>query len=416
MKIIKLQAENYKKLKAVSITPEGNTIVISGKNGQGKTSTLDAIWAALAGGDAGKKNKRPIRTGEKQAIITLDLGNLVITRKWTGNDKSYLTVENQEGAAYKSPQAILDALVGRLTFDPLEFAGLKDKEQVAALLDCIELDIDIDALDASRVEIFDKRTEVNRELKRLDGVLCSMTEPSKDSPTVEVSATVLLQEIEEARTAERIKADQAESNGRTAFAIQSLGESIRIAEEDLKTFKETLAGNLKGLKEGETKLKTLTVPDIGALQDKLDLLEVTNSEARSTQKYNATEATFKVEKNNSAGLTAKIEALDKSKANAIKAAKMPVEGLSFDEEGLTFNGVPFSQASSAEQLKVSVAMAMAVNPKLRVIRITDGSLLDSDSMKIIEAMATDHDYQVWIEVVDDTGKVGIYIEDGEIVN
>ena len=57
---------------------------------------------------------------------------------------------------------------------------------------------------------------------------------------------------------------------------------------------------------------------------------------------------------------------------------------------------------------------MAMNPKLRVIIIVDGSLLDSENFKVIENMANDNDFQVWIEKVDDTGKIGIYIEDGEI--
>ncbi|MCK5606520.1 AAA family ATPase [Candidatus Pacearchaeota archaeon] len=415
MRIIKLQAQNYKRLKAVEITPDGNTVVISGKNGQGKTSTLDAIWAALAGGDAGKKNKRPIRKGEDRAVIKLDLGDLVITRKWTGDDKTYLTVENQEGAAYKSPQAILDALVGRLTFDPLEFAGLRDKEQVVALLDCIELDIDLAKLDEDRADFYTARANVNREVKRLEGALSSMDKPKDSAPVEEVSASAILQEIEEARTAERTKADQQECNERTTFAIQSLTESIGFAEQELKDMKETLKGHSKSLEEGEARLKTLVVPDIPSMQVKLDKVEETNALVRADREYIKTNMALGKEIEAATSYTKSIATLDKKKANAIKTAKMPVEGLSFDEDGLTFNGVPFSQASSAEQLKVSVAMAMAVNPKLRVIRITDGSLLDSDSMKIIEAMAADHDYQVWIEVVDATGKVGIYIEDGEIV-
>ena len=49
MKIVSLEAENYKRLKAVEITPDGNMVVIGGRNAQGKSSVLDAIWAALGG-------------------------------------------------------------------------------------------------------------------------------------------------------------------------------------------------------------------------------------------------------------------------------------------------------------------------------------------------------------------------------
>ena len=42
MKIIELQAENVKRLKAVDITPDGTLQVIGGRNAQGKSSVLDA--------------------------------------------------------------------------------------------------------------------------------------------------------------------------------------------------------------------------------------------------------------------------------------------------------------------------------------------------------------------------------------
>ena len=95
-------------------------------------------------------------------------------------------------------------------------------------------------------------------------------------------------------------------------------------------------------------------------------------------------------------------------------AEFPVDGLGFDESGVTYQGVPFKQASSAEQLRVSLAMAIALNPKLRVIRIADGSLLDSDNLALIEAAAKESDYQVWIEMVGDGNGRGIVIEDGEV--
>jgi hypothetical protein len=98
----------------------------------------------------------------------------------------------------------------------------------------------------------------------------------------------------------------------------------------------------------------------------------------------------------------------------MKDAKFPIEGLSFGEDGVLYNGVPFKQCSAAERLKVSMAMAMALNPKLRVIRILDGSLLDSTNMNLIQEMVKEKDYQVWIEVVDESGKVGITIEGGEV--
>lgn len=100
--------------------------------------------------------------------------------------------------------------------------------------------------------------------------------------------------------------------------------------------------------------------------------------------------------------------------DAIARAKLPVVGIGFGDGVVTYNGIPFDQSSSAEQLRVSMSIAMAANPKLRVIRIIDGSLLDDDSLSAIAEMAQEGDYQVWIERVDTSGKIGIVIEDGMI--
>jgi hypothetical protein len=105
-----------------------------------------------------------------------------------------------------------------------------------------------------------------------------------------------------------------------------------------------------------------------------------------------------------------------AKDQAIASAKMPVDGLSFGEDGVLLNGVPFEQASDAEQLRASVAIAAAMNPKLRVIRIRDGSLLDDDAMQALAAMAAERDLQIWIERVGEhVNTFGVVIRDGAVV-
>lgn len=83
MKIIELQAENVKRLRAVDITPDGTLQVIGGRNAQGKSSVLDAVWLALGGGKAAKETPLPIRDGQEKASVRLDLGDLIVTRSWT---------------------------------------------------------------------------------------------------------------------------------------------------------------------------------------------------------------------------------------------------------------------------------------------------------------------------------------------
>jgi hypothetical protein len=114
-------------------------------------------------------------------------------------------------------------------------------------------------------------------------------------------------------------------------------------------------------------------------------------------------------------MTARLEKMDSDKRAATTNAKYPVPGLLFDASGgITLNGIPFEQCSAAEQLKVSIAVGFALNPKLRVLLVRDGSLLDEDSMNVLIAMAKEADAQVWIERVETDAHTSVVIEDGHV--
>ena len=78
MRVINLTVENVKRIKAVEITPKEDVILISGKNGAGKSSLIDAMWWALGGSKT--VQKKPIREGEAKAKTVLDLGDYIVTR------------------------------------------------------------------------------------------------------------------------------------------------------------------------------------------------------------------------------------------------------------------------------------------------------------------------------------------------
>ena len=117
----------------------------------------------------------------------------------------------------------------------------------------------------------------------------------------------------------------------------------------------------------------------------------------------------------SEAMTAKLEAIDQAKAGMLATAQFPIEGLSFDEDGVTLNGIPFDQASSAEQLRTSVAMGLAMNPTIRVLLVRDASLLDEDGLRIITELAEENDAQVWLERVGAGPECSVVIEDGHVL-
>ena len=106
MRIVQFHAENFKRLGLVEITPEGNLVTIGGKNGQGKSSVLDAIFVALKGRAVAPP--KPIRAGEERCVIQLDLGDLVVTRTFRQQEgKPYtdaIKIEDSEGRRYGKPR------------------------------------------------------------------------------------------------------------------------------------------------------------------------------------------------------------------------------------------------------------------------------------------------------------------------
>ena len=166
MKIINLQAENIKRIIAVEITPLGNVVEINGNNESGKTSLLDSIWWALAG--TRSHQPMPVRDGQKEARITLDLGDIIIKREFKVDENKHVTtrllVEREDGARFPSPQKMLDDLLDSLAFDPLAFAKMSAKEQYKVLTAFVP-DVDFDSETMAQKSDYDHRRECNRDEK-----------------------------------------------------------------------------------------------------------------------------------------------------------------------------------------------------------------------------------------------------------
>lgn len=366
---------------------------MAGRNAQGKSSVLDAIWAALAGKDG--QVARPIRDGARKASVTLDLGDLTVTRKWSGA-RTELVVTSK-GARYNSPQTVLDGLIGRLSFDPLSFATMEPAKQRNTLIDLAGADLheSLERVAEQRSQAYADRTDNNRDAKRLRAQIEGLPEVPPTTPDDEIDYAQLVGELQAAEQAKNRKDALLAEHARNKLNIEHL-----------------VARQAEIVAEGG---EIGTLPDIAALAQRAISADEINKAVRAKHHEHALAADLKIVEDAAAAQTATINACDNRRETLLGKATFPIDGLSFDDEGVLYNGVPFAQASAAERLRVSVAMAMAMNPEVRVIRITDGSLLDSENLALIESMAAEKDFQVWLETVDSSGTVGIQIEDGEVV-
>lgn len=412
MHIIRLEAENVKTLRAVAIEPDGAVVQITGANGSGKSSVLDAMYYALAG--KGALPSQPVREGEDQARIMLDLGELIVTRRISADGTTSLSVMTPDGAKFGSPQSMLDAMLGALTFDPLAFSRMKAKEQrdeIARLAGLTEM---LDTLAGMDRADFDARTDVNRDLKQAEARLAALPVVPACEP-VDVSAT--LAEIRAAREENRVAealAGRREHLQGEASAARRIAEHKRDQANKLLAEADAFDAQAATLDASAAVIMVPELLDLTPLEHRLEQAESLNAQHRAHQDRALAEQAVAELRAQSEAYTASLKAREAERAAVIAAADMPVPGLGLSADGVTLNGHPLDQASSAEQLRLATAIAMARDTKLRVLRIKDGSLLDAQSLAVIGEMAETHNWQVWLEVVDTSGQVGIVMRDGAV--
>ena len=417
MKIIRLESENIKRLHAVEIKPDGSLIIIGGKNAQGKTSVLDSIEYALGG--TSSIPSKPIRKGERKARIVVELDNIIVTRTF-GESGSKLVVSDKEGFTKSSPQALLDSLVGKLSFDPLAFIGMKPDEQLKIVKELAG--IDFSELDKETKKIYDDRMMVNREIKSLQAQVQAIIKHEGVSEE-ETLVSELVKQLGEKTGINQQNQKEWDHLDEINKAIPNHQKYLNQLKEEISVLRRKWDNAVLEEKRLEFELnnqiermKTVKDEDTDTVRIQISQAEETNQKIRSNNKRNELLFDLELRQQNSEKITKRLDEIEDEKLKLISSSKLPITGLAFDSSTLYYNDVPFAdQSSSAEQLRVSVAMGFAMNPKLKTLLVRDGSLLDKDSKKMVREMAEEAGGQVWMEVTTEEAKeCQVIIEDGRV--
>jgi energy-coupling factor transporter ATP-binding protein EcfA2 len=427
LKIIAMQVENIKRVKFARIRPKGNMVEVAGPNGSGKSSLLDAIDWAITG--TSHIPSQPIRKGERTAQIQIDLGDYKVQRDFTrvdGGKEPYLSklrVFGKNREQFPTPQSLLDGFLGAISFDPLEFIRMEEKKQLETLRKLVTLDVDIDQLDAEKKTAYDGRRDAGRDVDSAKARLNGVPAPPDGLPDAPIDTSLIAKKLQLAgeHNAEVEKLKSAK--GQLATAADWDRERMGAIDEEIKKLDQQIAllvaekkQRVKIIEATEKQIAEFVIPeplDASNVAAELNQAQTTNGAIQRRDTYRSLEAQVKEAESRWTAHDATVKAKEKERADAIARAKMPIDKLGIGDGEVLYDGIPFSQASNAEQIRVSVALAMASNPKLRVLRIKDGALLDASSMKLIQEMSTASDYQVWIERVEPGGQVSVVMEDGE---
>ena len=420
-----------------NIDAQGNHVNITGPNESGKTSTVDAIWLAL-GGKSARKLDQPIKDGEKNASVKLDLGKYVVERKWT-EKATTLVVKTGEGHTVSKPQAILDGLLSEYCLDPLAFLNLAPREQALDVLRLANIGMPIEevkeivgtavnpnAIETNAIDylggiekrFYDQRTDINRTLATKRSAHSEAAAQlftlggATDEPIV--SASELTGAIEALREqADKRKAVVDKLDDATEDEAKAQKEVGRLKAAHLKAVEEYAKWNpvILTLEEQRDAIPD-PAAEIEAKKTDLGNLETKNEGIRERQQQATTAATLEADKiaaeakhSNLDTIVEKLRSLKTSLAASIDI----VPGLTIGDDGLLFEGVPFSQASRSRRLRVALAIATAQNPELKLLRIDDGEHLDGKAKAEVSKYANEKGYQVIMTCVADQDDLKVEI-------
>ena len=415
MKVLKLEVQNVKGIKHVTLEPDGNWCVIAGENEQGKSSFCDGIMYLFCG--KGKIPVRVLRDGEKNGFAEASIGDAKIakvTRKFGKGEKTQLIVTSVDGKRLDSPQAICDELMGgaSITYDPTAFQQLSKAKQIE-LLRSLDPALDFTLIDSELKDDYEKRSLMNRDIKHLEGKLETMPAIPADLPDMEISVQDLSLQL---KAVHEVNRDYNQQNA-TLQKHYADYASIKLTVDRLTAELVRAESTLSGIKEaGQAQKKIvdgMSPSDPTPLETQLSTAEETNTGIRAAHDAKETRLEITELKNMVEDLNTHMEELKSQKDDLLADASFPVPGLAFNEDGITVGGLPFDEdhMSSGEMFRISTQMAIALNTT-GILICRNGVLLDAKNRAMVKEMAEAAGIFTLFEVVGDDEEAQLVIEDG----
>ena len=429
MKVLKISIKNILGLDALEIEP-GSVTKISGQNGSGKTSCLDAIRAALGSGHDATLLKQGATEGE--VVLLLDDGTQI--HKRITEDKSDTQVIHPEFGKISKPATYLKRLADALSLNPVQFLTAPAKDRVNLLLQAIPMTITADKLgfvpqialtgidlDKHALEvigsigkaIYDLRTGVNRSQKDKEATARQMawTLPA-DAPEGEWG-DVLTATNEEYRqlqlltraTVDAIKREANESidaaknkcDEHSKAVIKERDEAIEKLRadaeieigrayneyQDVREKAEAHAQEMKAAAESDYRPKEAELKEkIGQAKAMVEQ----HAKAESTREFIGTltseASTLEAE---STKLTTALSRLEVLKASLLE--KLPIEGLEVKDGDIFVGGLPFDRVNESKRIQLAIEIAKLRAGSLGLVIVDGLERLDSKSMAAFEKEA-----------------------------
>ena len=411
VKINKLEIENVKRVKAVTIEPTSNGLtILGGNNNQGKTSVLDAIAWALGGNKY--KPSKPARDGSMNPpTLRVELSNgLIVERKGKNSD---LKVTDPSGQ--KAGQQLLDSFVEELALNLPKFIESSSKDKANTLLQIIGVGEKLWELDRKEEQLYNERRTIGQIADQKKKYAAEQPQ-YPEAPNELVSIADLIHEQQEilARNGENAKKRQNREN---------IVNSLHLSEARLKQLKEQLAQEeathekLMGDYIAANKsIEDLVDESTDEIENSIANIEEINRKVRANLDKEKAEEDAKQYGSQYDNLTKEIQDVRDERTSLLDSADLPLPGLSVEDGELVFEGQKWDNMSGSQQLRVATAIVRKLKPECGFVLLDKLEQMDIPTLTEFGKWLESEGLQAIATRVSSGEECQIIIEDGYVVS
>lgn len=404
IKLASIEVNNCKKIDVVSITPEGESLIVGGANMQGKTSLLDIIEWGLRGNKCKPSQLKNTNSVGDPSVKMGFTNGFSIDR----TDKR-LKIIDKNGRATKNGQKYLDEIFSSFALSLPDFMKANSKDKCRIMLDAIGPDLAVKVAEFEQtIETYmEARKEVNRDVKRLDGALETMA-PYVEAPEELISIEELANKQKEVINHNTNIQGAITSHITSCFEIMDLDQKI----QQLTIEYQAKCKSLETLKAEILKVKPI---DSIEINKQIEDYEIINDRIRANQNRNKVEMERGDYHLKSGEYTELIEKARADKIALLESVDMPLPGMSVESGELILNCQKWDCMSTSEQFIASASIVSRIKPNHKFILLDQLETLDQESMQEFLQWANSVDLQVIATRVSEGNECNIIIKAGRVI-
>lgn len=409
LKITAFEAENVKRIKAIQFEPSATGLtIVGGRNGQGKTSVLDAIAWTLGGNRM--RPSDPHRSGSVQdpeIKITLNNG-LIVERRGKNSD---LKVTDPSG--HKGGQAILDSLIGEMALNIPKFIEASSKEKAEYLLQIIGIGPQLAQLEHDEQSLVNQRLVIGQQARAKKAHADEM-KSYPDAGDKEISASELIQKQQEILLKNAENARKRNQLERIQVDLKALDHQIKDLTESLETLKARKAQGLSDLEIAQKDALDLYDESTEEIEKSLASIDRINQQVRMNRAKANAEKEAEDLRLQYQSLSSDIELVRKNRMDLLNSAALPLPGLSVKDAEIQYNGHQWDGMSGSDQLRVATAICRAMNPECGFVLLDKLEQMDQETLSEFGAWLESEGLQAIATRVSTGDECSLIIEDGKV--